>query len=130
MEKRNWDKVSEDLGWGFILIALGVYFLLVQLDVVPPGWTRGWWAWFVVGAGVVTLATARSAKRVGEGVTTVLIGLWLWVAASRSFGLNWGTSWPLALLAIGGGMLARTLAGLFLPDQLKPGAAKEGRGDA
>lgn len=103
---RERDGRSEDGAfWGVLLIALGLFFLLVRMERLHE-----WWPLMVVGVGVVRLATARSPKSVGSGTTLALMGVWFLIASNQWRGLEWHTSWPLSLVAIGVGSLARALA--------------------
>src|SRR5258708_2032172 len=68
---------------GLMLIALGVLLLGLKFSWWPAnGWTP-WWTLFVVGIGVLQIATSGfpfdpySPRRVGGGVTTLLLGVWL-----------------------------------------------------
>lgn len=98
------------LGWGVFLIALGLLFLLVQNGVLPDSALRTWWSFLVVGLGVMGIATARDPKALGSGVTLTGIGLWLSAAVNHWYGLDWGNSWPLSLVAVGLGTLAEWAA--------------------
>lgn len=100
--------------WGIGLIALGCVFLLHYLDLLEWRAFRLWWPWLTIGFGVLTLLTARKPHRVGDGVTWVLMGLWFLVAVNHMYRLTWGTSWPLALVAVGFGSIARALASMVM----------------
>ena len=113
---------SGELNWGglftgLVVLGLGVLFLLRELGVTKWNFlVEGWWALLLVVLGLARLLSARRAKRVGEGVTLTLLGAWLFVAHTGQFGLTYGTSWPLVLVAIGAGMMARAIARHWIPD--------------
>ena len=44
-----------------------------------------------------------------EGEVETLLGLWMWASVEGWYGLSWRNSWPLALAAIGTGMVAKSL---------------------
>ena len=68
----------------------------------------------IVIVGVAQVVGGRSAKGFGDGVTTILIGAWCYVAANHVYGFTWATSWPLALVAAGTGMVVRSIAASFM----------------
>jgi len=63
----------------------------------------------VIALGAIQLVVARSPRRVGSGVMTVLMGFWFLIAQRGMYGLTWHRSWPLAFVAIGAGMVARAI---------------------
>jgi hypothetical protein len=94
---------------GLTLIAIGVVFMLGQFGVLPLEFWRTGWPYLVIALGSLQLAVARSPRRVGSGVITVLLGFWFLVAQREMYGLNWWNSWPLAFVAIGTGIVARSI---------------------
>ena len=109
--ERPWDK----LVWGLILIGLGAFFLLSSFGFIPHYLLHAWWPVFVIGAGVASLFSARSPRKLGSAVTTLGIGAWLLIATNEWWGLGWSRSWPLALVAAGLGSLAQALAQTVWP---------------
>lgn len=90
---------------GIILIALGILFLLSRLDVADFGQlVRRHWPMIIVIVGTVKLF-ARDT--VWSGLWLVAVGAWLQVAHLQMFGLTYRTSWPLLLIALGGGLILR-----------------------
>ena len=102
--------------FGVCLIALGVVLMLGQLHVLPGGFWLYGWAYFVIAFGVARLATARTAHAVGNGVMLTLLGAWFLLVRTGWHGLTLHNSWPLAVVAVGAAMVARAIAGAFLPD--------------
>lgn len=103
----------EGIFWGLLLVGLGVTFLLVQRDLLPREWLYNWWNWWpaiLVGAGLVKLIRPGSPDDVGSGVTTILFGFWFFANQYEWYGLHWRNSWPLALVAIGAGMMVKAVA--------------------
>jgi len=114
---------KDALGWGLFLVALGVVFLLVQVDLLPRHVLRSWWTWWpavLILIGLAKLVRPRGPEDVGTGVTMSLFGVWFFANQNEWYGLGWGNSWPLALVAVGAGMIARAIA-----HALMRGAAKE-----
>lgn len=109
-ETRKPDPWSRVIG-GFILILLGVLFLLATLDVISWGI---WWAYFLCGLGVILIVEAviRSSSpsfrqhltgRLIAGVVLILIG------GSFIFGVtNW---WPFIIIGVGVALIISTLWG-------------------
>jgi len=110
----NWGGLTT----GIVLLALGVFFLLRELGVVAGGiFVSGWWAFLVVAVGLAKLIRPRRAKDIGGGVTLTLMGVWLYMAHTGCLGFTYHSTWPLALVAVGAGLVARTIANQWLPDR-------------
>ena len=107
---------SGSLGFGLILISVGVVLWLEQQDLLPRGFWRSGWPWIIVLLASIQIVTARTANRLGDGVTFALLGVWLVLVQSHWHGLTWRNSWPLSLAAMGTGIVAHAIAGLFMPD--------------
>ncbi len=107
----RWD----GLVWGLGLIAIGVLFLMDFLGMITWGHWSVMWPWLVIAIGVIRLLTARRPRIVGAGVTLTLFGTWFLVAVNGWYGLGWVRSWPLALVAVGLGSLARAVAASLMP---------------
>ena len=98
---------------GVVLVALGVSILLDRMEIYTWDLWTTWWPALIVLLGLVRLATVRCARDVGRGVTDLGIGAWLWLTVTHWHGLDWSTSWPMALVAVGAGMIARAIASPF-----------------
>lgn len=122
---RAWafDRRGGGLILGLYLIGLGVFMWLHQQGLISRGFWRDNWPWIPVVIGTITLATARSASRVGNGVFFGLLGAWFLIVKSEWHGLTWRNGWPLVLVAIGGSVVAQAVAGLFLPEEQPKGVA-------
>lgn len=104
------------LAFGLILITVGVALWLEQQNLIPEGFWRNGWPWIIVLLASIQIVTARTANRFGDGVSFTLLGLWLVAVQSHWHGLTWRNSWPLSLAAMGSGIVAHAIAGLFMPD--------------
>ena len=112
MRKRERDPRA-GLIWGVGLVVLGVGFLLVQQDILPRHYLYTWWTWWpaiMLAIGVSRLVQPRRPDEIGGGVSMILFGLWLFANYFGWYGLTFRTSWPLALVAAGAGMMATAIA--------------------
>jgi hypothetical protein len=107
---------SGNLGFGLILISLGVVLWLEQQGLITGDFWRHGWPWLIVLLAFIQITTARSASRLGDGVSFALIGVWMLMVESNWHGLTWRNSWPLSLAAIGAGIVVHAIARLFLPE--------------
>ena len=111
-ERRN----THSLIWGVFLIGLGALFLLDRTGYLAGHFLRRWWpAWPAV-FGIARLVGARRASHVGNAVMLIGISGYLYVSNEGLFGLDWSSSWPLAIVAAGLGQLAGAIASRFMPD--------------
>ena len=93
--------------FGLILIALGTLLLLDHLDVVGFGrMVRDYWPLILVFIGVPQLLDRRSFS---TGVWMVALGGWLQASRLHLFGLTFGNSWPLLVVAAGASITVSAL---------------------
>jgi hypothetical protein len=97
--------------WAFVLIAVGVVFLLQNTGTIAFGhWN--WWALFILIPAVGSFASAfsmyRAEGKVSSAARGSLIGgfVLLAVAVMFLFDLDWGKWWPIFLIIGGLGALA------------------------
>jgi hypothetical protein len=98
------------LFWGIALIAIGSLAAMDYLGVLPFSLGMTTWPVIVIVLGAVRIATAWSARKLGSGVSLLLLGCWCWTVVNGWHGFSWGNSWPLALVASGAGMVVHALA--------------------
>ena len=92
---------------GVIMVAVGMLFLLSNLDVANfHRIIRRHWPLIIVMVGLTKLF---SHERVWGGLWLIVVGSWLQITHLRMFGLSYGSSWPLLLIALGGGLMLRAL---------------------
>jgi hypothetical protein len=90
---------------GIILIVLGALFLLEELRLTDFGDViRRYWPMIIVLVGVPKLFSYRT---MWSGLWLIAVGGWLQIARLKLFGLTYGTSWPLLLIALGAGIIIR-----------------------
>jgi hypothetical protein len=113
-ESEGWDRWNS-LVWGVGLVALGVFFMLHFAGRFDWPMDHAWWPLVLVAIGFLQVLTARSARKLGGGVTLMGIGAWLLVAANGWYDLRFYNSWPLALVAVGLGSIVRVLVAPLMP---------------
>jgi hypothetical protein len=116
MAKRNASNLDRFF-WGFLMIGLGILFLLDQMGYVEFGSLRRWWPAIVILMGLAHLVRPRRVKDVGHGVMWVLFGLWFLAADRGWHGLTWNNSWPLALVGVGASIVAEVIMARAAPDR-------------
>ena len=106
-------------GWGgpwiggVILIVIGIIFLLQNFGWQMP---KNWWAAFILIPAVGSLMAARRTYETSGGqLTGAVIGpavagvIFVVMAVALFLGIDWGAFWPIILILIGGGIMARTM---------------------
>lgn len=108
-------KRREGFVYGIMLVAFGIAVLTERIGVRDL-WD--WWTWtpyLFMALGIAKILVWESAGAVGSGITTALGGLF-WFAVTREwYGLEIETGWPLVLVAIGAGMVAKTVLRPLFP---------------
>jgi hypothetical protein len=99
------------LAVGLVLISLGFLLLLGQLGFLPISRVLQFWPFVLILLGFAKIlhTPAEGEDRFG-GFWLVIAGLYCLVSAWGLFGLHWGNSWPLMIIAGGAMTIARTLA--------------------
>jgi hypothetical protein len=98
---------------GLALIVLGLGFLLHRLDLWHIHLSARYWPFILIFIGAARLLygpfrTRRGRTRRG-GVWMINIGLWGLISEFQLFGLDYGTSWPLLIVAVGLNIVWRSL---------------------
>ena len=112
MRRRNRDGRG-GIFWGLVLVTMGVGFLLVEQGVLPRHLFYSWWTWWpviLIAIGLSQLIRPIDARQIGGGVTMILIGFWFLACKLDWWGLSIHDSWPLVLVAVGAGMMTRSVA--------------------
>jgi hypothetical protein len=95
---------------GTLLITLGVIFLLRQLNIIHSELQ-----WYLITS--IALATTGLAEMIFfkhwgniiNGLTTIALGAWFYVSFSESFGFTPSNSWPVILIIVGTGLMAKAI---------------------
>ena len=98
---------------GLALMVLGLGFLLHRLDLWHIHLSTRYWPFILLFIGVARLLDGPFRTRRGRtlrgGVWMINIGLWGLISEFQLFGLNYGTSWPLLIVAVGLNIVWRSL---------------------
>jgi hypothetical protein len=86
---------------GLTLIAVGMIFMLDNLGYVDAGEFWRWWPVVLIGIGIGQVIQEPLPGQPRQGVWMIVIGLWLLVSMLELFGLDFGNSWPLLIVAAG-----------------------------
>ena len=90
---------------GCILIGIGILFLLDRFDYLHFGYfVRTWWPMALV---IIGLPKLFRYETLWSGLWLVAVGTWLQAIQFEAFGMTYRNSWPLLLIVLGGGMIAR-----------------------
>lgn len=85
---------------GLMLIVIGGALLLEQQGMLRVGAFWSYWPFLLIGMGVVGITTSRGDDRWG-GYWLFVAGLYCAASTWHWFGLHWGNSWPLMVIAVG-----------------------------
>lgn len=92
---------------GVFLILLGSLFLLDQLLIIDFGDAiETWWPSLIIAFGITKMIGRRSLS---AGGWAVFVGLWLQTVELSLFGLTYGNSWPVFVIAVGAIMIVQGL---------------------
>ena len=95
--------------WGLLLVAAGLFLLLGRLGIADFSWTlRRFWPLIVVIIGISKLFHRRS---VWGGLWMITLGAWLQAVTLHYRGFTYESSWPLLLVILGAGIIVRSIVG-------------------
>ncbi|MBC7985042.1 MAG: hypothetical protein H7Y02_14435 [Candidatus Obscuribacterales bacterium] len=87
--------------WGIVFLVLGGCLLAANLGVDIPRHLWNYWPALLITLGAIQLAwPGRAHDRLG-GYWLLVIGLWGQINMLELFGLYWGNSWPIFIIALG-----------------------------
>ena len=108
-------EVVNRLIWGLFLIVIGATLLAVNLGWDLPHGAWNYWPFLLIAMGTAKMLFGRD--REGGGLWLILGGLYGWISIWNVWGLDWGTAWPIFVIAGGLSVL------------LKPALSRRGRHD-
>lgn len=113
MQSKDWkfERLSSGIGWGLFFMLVGGLFLAGN-----AGWLKAdWWTYFAIGFGGILVIgfLMRFFRGLGvrwSAISRLVIGLALIYIGLASY-YGFGEWWPLALIAIGIGIMAKAFWG-------------------
>jgi hypothetical protein len=103
------------LGAGFVLITIGVLMLVDRYSILEFGdLMRRFWPLALIVIGVPKLVRRAT---LWNGLWLITVGTWLQLIQLDFLGMTYRNSWPLLLIAIGAGMIARVMIDVALPEE-------------
>lgn len=87
--------------WGVLLIGVGALALLDNFGYVSIDDLWQYWPLLLVLIGLGQIIDFSSAKQVTDGLMLVTVGCWLYASLEHLWGLTFGNSWPIILIACG-----------------------------
>lgn len=102
-------RASSQVILGLLVIGVGVLFLLDNLGIIDFRHAIGFWPLAFIVAGVLTLSGGGPRSGTWMGVVLVGFGVLMILGRIGFVFVDWGTLWPLALIALGGLILYRTV---------------------
>jgi hypothetical protein len=99
-KERGWGSPGR-LVIGVYLLAIGALLLASNLGYDVPGELWSYWPFLLLGLGAVKLLWPESAEERAGGFWLVATGAYAWISIWNLFGLDWGSAWPLFLVAGG-----------------------------
>lgn len=94
---------------GMVLIVLGTVFLAMKFNLLQIEWR--WYMFAALAFATIGLVELLHFKphKVFEGLSKIALGAWFYAAFSGLWGINPANSWPLILIIVGIGLVAKSL---------------------
>ena len=94
-------EVVNRLIWGLFLIVIGATLLAVNLGWDLPHGAWNYWPFLLIAMGTAKMLFGGEREGCGSGFWLVLGGLYGWISIWHVWGLDWGTAWPIFVIAGG-----------------------------
>jgi len=98
--RRDRRRTGSRLVFGAFLMAVGGLLIADNLGLGVPADVWSYWPFLLIGLGITKLAFDRGDGR-GGGYWLLVAGIYGWLSVFRIAGLEWGTAWPVFVLAGG-----------------------------
>src|SRR5215471_11521962 len=98
---RDHRSIRGRLIWGIVLLVAGGFALAVNLGYRIPRDMWDYWPAILIGLGAIQMAVPGSSRDRLGGFWLLVVGGYCWISNFELFGLNWGTSWPILIVAVG-----------------------------
>lgn len=86
---------------GLFLLLVGVLLLAGSLGFEVPRRLWSYWPFLLLALGAVKLLWPGAPDERRGGFWLVVVGLYGWINVWHLFGLDWGSSWPIFVIASG-----------------------------
>lgn len=98
--ERGWGSAGS-MVIGFYLLALGALLMADNFGYDIPGEIWSYWPFLIIGLGLVQLLWPSRAEERSGGFWMLASGVYAWLSLWNLFGLDWGSAWPIFLVAGG-----------------------------
>jgi hypothetical protein len=89
------------LAFGLVLLLVGGIMLASNLGYVVPRDLWSYWPWVLVALGCLQFVWPGNMRDRLGGFWLLIVGAWGLINTYELFGLTWGTSWPIFVIAAG-----------------------------
>jgi predicted membrane protein len=115
---------------GVLVIAMGLLFLLDNLDIIDTHRALAFWPLAFIVAGAVKMTDTGSHNGHAVGLALIVVGAMLMLQRLGWIYFSWNTMWPLVMIGLGALVVGRALVGRRGPgavphdsaDKLGPGS--------
>lgn len=94
-------KLRSVLLTGSLLVLVGTLLLLQNFEIINGYLLWKFWPLALVAVGAVQLALSIGTEDFPDGLWTAFTGAWLYVSLQHVWGLSFGETWPMWLVAWG-----------------------------
>jgi len=103
--------VSRQVILGMLVIGMGLLFLLDNMNIWNFGRALSFWPMAFIVVGVIKLCDTNSSDGVILGGALILVGVLMMLDRLGLVYFSWRTIWPVMLIALGGSVVYRAVAG-------------------
>ena len=103
---------NRELRKGFIMLAIGIWFLANKLDLFDLSYDTSWPLLLILIGLAMTLAP-NIKERCNRGASGVMLMIWgalFWVAVQGLWGFTWNNAWPIFVVGAGLDITWRAIA--------------------
>jgi hypothetical protein len=93
---------------GLALIVIGLAIMAKRLDLWELHFSREFWPVIPLAIGVLHILVG-GRRKIRGGMWLIYVGVWGLISEFHFFGLDYGTSWPLLIIAVGLNTVWRSL---------------------
>jgi hypothetical protein len=101
LEAKERETRSGRLVLGGVLLVIGAVLLAAELGFEVPIRLWNWWPIVPLALGVSRLLFSTDPERRRGAYWLIVVGVWGGICVLGLFGLDWGSSWPIWLIAVG-----------------------------